>query len=184
MATIAKQKKRQFKRAVNFCEMGKKDLEPNILSHILAYTWMLFKSVITDTPVIIFPSNPVMSFSVLDSIVKFSFYLQCRLLLSSVSVEDTQDRTDRVLLTPWVKFLWEAYRNVLDLLRNNNKVERLYQDTAQQGKLVINRLPEYISVQSLNILNLFLHFDHLICGFDFITAPYKLILLKVSFCAP
>lgn len=55
------------------------------------------------------------------------------LLLSSVSVEDTQDRTDRVMLTPWVKFLWEAYRNVLDLLRNNNKVERLYQDTAQQA---------------------------------------------------
>eukprot|EP00795_Rhopilema_esculentum_P012434 gene12434-3101_t len=55
------------------------------------------------------------------------------LLLSSVSVEDTQDRTDRVLLTPWVKFLWEAYRNVLDLLRNNNRVERLYQDTAQQA---------------------------------------------------
>ena len=58
------------------------------------------------------------------------------LLLSSVSAEGTQDRTDRVLLTPWVKFLWEAYRNVLDLLRNNNRVERLYQDTAQQGNQV------------------------------------------------
>ena len=53
------------------------------------------------------------------------------ILLSSVSSEGSQDRSDRVLLTPWVKFLWEAYRNVLELLRNNNRVERLYHDTAQ-----------------------------------------------------
>ena len=55
-------------------------------------------------------------------------------MLSSVSSEDAQDRSDRVLLTPWVKFLWEAYRNVLELLRNNNRVERLYHETAQSGK--------------------------------------------------
>ena len=30
------------------------------------------------------------------------------LMLSTVSGEDTQDRTDRVVLTPWVKFLWES----------------------------------------------------------------------------
>lgn len=50
-----------------------------------------------------------------------------------MSGEDTQDRTDRLLLTPWVKFLWESYRQCLDLLRNNSKVERLYHDIAQQG---------------------------------------------------
>ena len=55
------------------------------------------------------------------------------LLLSAVSGEDTQDRTDRAILTPWVKFLWESYRQCLDLLRNNNSVEKLYQDIAQQG---------------------------------------------------
>lgn len=61
------------------------------------------------------------------------FTLFFSILLSFVSGEDTQDRTDRVMLTPWVKFLWEAYRNVLELLRNNARVEKLYHDTAQQG---------------------------------------------------
>lgn len=55
------------------------------------------------------------------------------LLLKAVSGEDTQDRTDRAILTPWVKFLWESYRQCLDLLRNNSKVEKLYQDIAQQA---------------------------------------------------
>ena len=38
-------------------------------------------------------------------------------LLASVSAEGNQDRADRVQLTPWLKYLWEAYRTVLDLLR-------------------------------------------------------------------
>ncbi|KAI0236259.1 Eukaryotic translation initiation factor 3 subunit A [Lamellibrachia satsuma] len=55
------------------------------------------------------------------------------LLLSAVSGEDSQDRNDRAILTPWVKFLWESYRQCLDLLRNNNSVEKLYQDVAQMA---------------------------------------------------
>lgn len=55
------------------------------------------------------------------------------LLLSAVSGEDVQARTDRVVLIPWVKFLWESYRQCLDLLRNNNRLEGLYQDVAHGG---------------------------------------------------
>lgn len=57
------------------------------------------------------------------------------LLMKAVSGEDTQDRTDRAILTPWVKFLWESYRQCLDLLRNNSRVERLYHNIAQQAFL-------------------------------------------------
>ncbi|XP_057379990.1 eukaryotic translation initiation factor 3 subunit A-like [Daphnia carinata] len=55
------------------------------------------------------------------------------ILLSAVSGEDAQDRSDRVILTPWVKFLWESYRQCLELLRTNSRVEKLYHDTAQHA---------------------------------------------------
>ena len=53
--------------------------------------------------------------------------------MSAVTGEDMQDRTDRAILTPWLKFLWESYRQCLDLLRNNQNVEKLYHEVAQSG---------------------------------------------------
>ncbi|TGZ84939.1 hypothetical protein EX30DRAFT_13220 [Ascodesmis nigricans] len=54
-------------------------------------------------------------------------------LLSTVSGEQSKDRTDRAVVTPWLKFLWETYRTVLDILRNNARLEIMYQTTAFQA---------------------------------------------------
>ena len=55
------------------------------------------------------------------------------LQLSIVSGEKGKDRSDRELVTPWFKFLWETYRTVLEILRNNSKLEALYAVSIRLG---------------------------------------------------
>jgi len=54
-------------------------------------------------------------------------------MLATVSAEQSRDRTDRAVVTPWLKFLWETYRTVLEILRNNARLEITYQSTAHQA---------------------------------------------------
>lgn len=74
----------------------------------------------------------------IDHFVEFTMVtMSPSLLLCTVSDEDTQARTDRVMLTPWVKFLWESYRNILELTKNNQTFEKLYTEVAKEGICVI-----------------------------------------------
>lgn len=49
------------------------------------------------------------------------------ILLGAVSGDQSKDRTDRALVTPWLKFLWESYRTALETLKNNARLEMIYQ---------------------------------------------------------
>lgn len=66
------------------------------------------------------------------------------MLFSAVSGEDAQDRSDRTILTPWVKFLWESYCQCLELLRTNAHCETLYHDIARMVRTTYNLFCFYL----------------------------------------
>lgn len=55
------------------------------------------------------------------------------LMLSYVSDKSNKDRADRELVAPWFKFLWETYRNILEILRNNVKFTQMYGMVTKQA---------------------------------------------------
>jgi translation initiation factor 3 subunit A len=61
------------------------------------------------------------------------------ILLSTMSTDPAKSQRDSALLLPSLKFLWEIYRAVLDILRSNSKLEHVYH-TAAQGALNFCRI--------------------------------------------
>lgn len=51
------------------------------------------------------------------------------IMLSTMTEEGEKERTDREMVVPWLKFLWETYRAVLDILKTNTKLEHVYHAT-------------------------------------------------------
>jgi len=54
-------------------------------------------------------------------------------LVKSVSLEDHSKQADSEKVKPWLKFLWEAYKTVLEILRNIPKLEPLYKETTKKA---------------------------------------------------
>lgn len=82
------------------------------------------------------------------------------ILLGAVSGDQNKDRTDRALVTPWLKFLWESYRTSLETLKNNARLETIYQQIAQQAfkfclkhqrKVEFRRLCETLRLHLANV---------------------------------
>ena len=55
------------------------------------------------------------------------------LLMLAMSGEGSKERSERQLLLPWVRYQWESCRTILDVLRNNVRLERLYHDVARSS---------------------------------------------------
>ena len=51
------------------------------------------------------------------------------IMLSTMTEEGEKERTDREMVVPWLRFLWETYRAVLDILKTNTKLEHVYHAT-------------------------------------------------------
>jgi len=51
------------------------------------------------------------------------------LLLSTMTADPAQNQKESMLLLPKIKFLWETYRAVLDILKSNSNLEALYHAT-------------------------------------------------------
>ena len=52
------------------------------------------------------------------------------ILLSTMSSDPEKAQRDTALLLPALKFLWEVYRAILDILKSSSKLERLYHGVA------------------------------------------------------
>lgn len=51
-------------------------------------------------------------------------------LLSTMSADPAKTQRDSTLLFPSLKFLWETYRTILDILKSNSKLEHVYHAAA------------------------------------------------------
>lgn len=62
-----------------------------------------------------------------------------------VSGAAAQDRMDRTVLAPWLRFLWDSYRNCLELLRNNAQVVfrrwRMFVLDTRLSRCILGRAP-------------------------------------------
>ena len=55
------------------------------------------------------------------------------ILLSTMYMDPSKSQRDSAMLMPSLKFLWETYRAVLDILRSNSKLEHVYHAAAQNA---------------------------------------------------
>ena len=58
---------------------------------------------------------------------------QVMLKAYSMTAAELEEDGEKESPTPWFKFLWETYRNILEVLRNNNKMEALYQMVSNEA---------------------------------------------------
>jgi len=83
------------------------------------------------------------------------------ILLSGIQTDVGKSQRDSLVLVPSIKFLWEIYRAVLDILRSNTKLEHVYHSTAVSAFQFCRAYQRKTEFRRLSDL-LRLHFGNLI----------------------
>lgn len=82
------------------------------------------------------------------------------IMLSSMTVEGVKERTDREVVIPWLRFLWENFRAILDLLSRLPKLEKVYHRICEKAfkfceeysrNMEFRRLCEMLRQQLVNL---------------------------------
>lgn len=55
------------------------------------------------------------------------------LLMGGVTSEGSRERTEREVLVPWVRHMWDTFRNILEILRSNQTLELYYHGVAMRA---------------------------------------------------
>lgn len=88
-------------------------------------------------------------------------------LMLAVTGEGSKERTERIVdkevVTPWIKFLWETYRNVLDCFRHSKVINQLYKDITNEAFAFCLKYRRFNEFRRLNEL---LRQHHLKSQFD------------------
>ena len=98
------------------------------------------------------------------------------LMLSFVSGEKGKDRSDKEVVTPWFKFLWETYRTVLEILKNNSKLEALYAVSYSLMSIVLFVFVEFTSYVIHNLSMISVQYIYHLYSFLFSVELFILFL--------
>lgn len=71
------------------------------------------------------------------------------LILEAAGHPQTKERVDRQLVVPWMRFLWEVYRVVLDIVKTHNKLEVCYHAMATKAFAFCVKYKRYMEFRRL-----------------------------------
>ena len=71
------------------------------------------------------------------------------LLLEAAGNTLTRERIDRQQVVPWMRFLWEVYRVVLDIVKTHNKLEACYHGMATKAFTFCMKYKRYMEFRRL-----------------------------------
>ena len=71
-------------------------------------------------------------------------------MLSGVVADGSAQRAERELLSPWVRFLWESYRSVLDVTKGNDRLVEVYHSTCARAYTFCAEYERTFEIRKLN----------------------------------